>query len=124
MRNDEDVGDPLDKATQHRAIAVYNRWFRVFDFGSKVRMHLCLSFRIPMAHVFSMARLRLGSHGLRVDRGIGQGSTTSVMRIGCTRDAFHLVWWMTSIMHCLFVLKRLAFVKISLRLCSSSSSIR
>jgi hypothetical protein len=31
-------------------------------------MHLYLFTRIPVAHVFSMARFRLGSHGLRVDR--------------------------------------------------------
>jgi hypothetical protein len=29
--------------------------------------------RIPMAHVFSMARFHLGSHGLRVDRGRWKG---------------------------------------------------
>jgi hypothetical protein len=59
----------LDKATKHRPTAVYNRWFRVFDLGSKARMHLYLFTRIPMAHVFGMARFRPGSHGLRVDRG-------------------------------------------------------
>jgi hypothetical protein len=75
MRNGEYFGDPLDKATKHWPVAVYNRWFRVFDLGSKARMHLYLSTRIPMAHVFSMARLRLGSHGLRVDRGMGRGAT-------------------------------------------------
>jgi hypothetical protein len=73
MRNDEDFGDPLDKVTKHRPTAVYNRWFRVFDLGSKARMHLYLSTCIPMAHVFSMARFRLGSHGLRVDRGRWEG---------------------------------------------------
>jgi hypothetical protein len=36
-------------------------------------MHLYLVTRIPMAHVFSMARFRLGSHGLRVDRGRWEG---------------------------------------------------
>jgi hypothetical protein len=69
MRTDEDFGDPLDKATKHRPTAVNNRWFRVFDLGSKARMHLYLSSRITMAHVSSMARFRLGSHGLRVERG-------------------------------------------------------
>jgi hypothetical protein len=63
MRTDEDFGDPLDKATKHRPTAVYNRWFRVFDLGSKARMHLYLFTRIAMAHVFGMARFRLGSHG-------------------------------------------------------------
>jgi hypothetical protein len=65
----KDFGYPLDKATKHRPTAVYNRWFRVFIRGSKARMHLYLFTRIPMAHVFGMARFRLDSHGLRVDRG-------------------------------------------------------
>jgi hypothetical protein len=73
MRNDEDFGDPLDKATKHRPTAVYNRWFRVFDIGSKAKMHLYLFTRIPMAHVFGMARLCLGSHGLRVNSGRWEG---------------------------------------------------
>jgi hypothetical protein len=73
MRTYEDFGDPLDKATKHRPTAVYNRWFRVFDLGSKARVHLYLFTRIPMAHVFGMARFRLGSHGLRVNRGRWEG---------------------------------------------------
>jgi hypothetical protein len=73
MRNDEDFEDPLDKATKHRPTAVYNRWFRVLDLGSRARMQLYLFTRIPMAHVFGMARFLLGSHGLRVDRGRWEG---------------------------------------------------
>jgi hypothetical protein len=75
MRTEEEFGDPLDKETKHRPLAVYNRWFRMFDLGGKAKLHLYLSAgnRIPMAHVFSMARLRLGSHGLRVDRGRWEG---------------------------------------------------
>jgi hypothetical protein len=61
------------KATKHRPIAFYNRKFREINFGSKARMHLYLSTCIPMAHVFSMASLRLGSHGLRVDSGRWEG---------------------------------------------------
>jgi hypothetical protein len=45
----------------------------VLNTGSKARMHLYLSTRIPMAHVFSMTNFRLGSHGLRVDRGRWEG---------------------------------------------------
>jgi hypothetical protein len=36
-------------------------------------MYLYLFTRIPMAHVFGMARFCLGSHGLRVDRGRWEG---------------------------------------------------
>jgi hypothetical protein len=36
-------------------------------------MHLYLFTRIPMARVFSMAKFRLGSLGLRVDRGRWEG---------------------------------------------------
>jgi hypothetical protein len=64
MKNDQDFGESLDKATKNRPTAVYNRWFCVFDLGSKGRMHLHLFTRIPMAHVFGLARIRLGSHGL------------------------------------------------------------
>jgi hypothetical protein len=39
---DEDFGDPLDKVTKYRPTAVYNRWFRVFDLGSKARMMMIL----------------------------------------------------------------------------------
>jgi hypothetical protein len=67
MRNEEDFGDPLDKATKHRPASAYIRWFCIFNVGSKARLHFFLSTRIPMAHVFSMARFRLGNHGLRVD---------------------------------------------------------
>jgi hypothetical protein len=45
----------------------------------------------------------------------GKGGNTKVMRIGRVRDAFHLVWWMTNIMHCWFALVLLAFVNISLK---------
>jgi hypothetical protein len=75
----------LDKANKHRPAAVYNRWLRVFDRGIKARMHLYLSTHIPMAHFFSMARFRLGSQGLRVDRGRWKGAQHTVMRIGCKR---------------------------------------
>jgi hypothetical protein len=42
----------------------------------------------------------------------GKGGNTLVMRIGHVRDAVHLVWWMTNIMHFSFVLVLLAFAKI------------
>jgi hypothetical protein len=50
----------------------------------------------------------------------GKAGNTLVMRIGRAKAAFHLVWWMTNILHFWFALVLLAFVKISLRPCSST----
>jgi hypothetical protein len=55
-----------------------------------------------------------------------QGSTAQMngeKHLPILRDAFHLVWWMTNIMHFSFVLVLLAFAKISavVQLCSLGS---
>jgi hypothetical protein len=49
----------------------------------------------------------------------GKGGNTLLVRIGHVRDALHLVWWMTNIMHFSFFIALLAFAKISLKSCSS-----
>jgi hypothetical protein len=83
-------------------------------------MHLYLFTGIPMAHVFSMARFRLGSHALRGDRGRWEGGQhISSEDRTCKRcnspslvdDEYHALFS--------FVLVLLASAKISLKSCSS-----
>jgi hypothetical protein len=58
-----------------------------------------------------MARFRLGSHGLRVDKGRWEGGQHISYEDRTCIDAFHKVWWMTNIMHFSSVLVLLAFAK-------------
>jgi hypothetical protein len=71
IRREMERGDPEDKETVHKAVARYSQWFRVFSLGGEARLHpyLCSGFQIPKGHIHSVARLRLGCHGMRVDRG-------------------------------------------------------
>jgi hypothetical protein len=117
LRNDEDFGDPLDKATEHRPLAVCKRWFRVFDSGSKARMHVYLhSNGSCLQHGKISSRYPWFTSG----RGRMEGGQHISLRIGRVRDAYHLVWWMTNITHCLFAMVLLALVKPYLKLCSST----
>jgi hypothetical protein len=78
-------GDPEDKETAHKAVARYSQWFRVFSLGGEARLHtyLCSGFQIPKGHIHSVARLRLGCYGLRVDRGRWEGGRQPFACIRC-----------------------------------------
>jgi hypothetical protein len=85
IRREEERRDPEDKETAHNAVARYSQWFRVFSLGGEARLHpyLCSGFQIPKGHIHSVARLRLGCHGLRVDRGRREGGRHPFERIRC-----------------------------------------
>jgi hypothetical protein len=82
-------------------------------------MHLYLSTRIQMANVFSMARFRLGSHGLQVDRGRWEGEQQiSYEDRTCKRCIFIML--MDDEYHALFVCPTACVRQDFLKSCSSA----
>jgi hypothetical protein len=69
IRREQERGDPEGKETAHKAVVRNSQWFRVFSLGGEACLHpyLCSGFQVPKGHIYSVARLRLGCHGLRVD---------------------------------------------------------
>lgn len=65
------TSEPWQAHCEHRQLATYKSWFKQDDDLDRCNLprYLCAGLSIPPAAVRSMARFRLGCHGLRVDRG-------------------------------------------------------
>lgn len=63
--------EPWEVHCEHRQLATYKCWFRQVDDLDRCNLpkYLCAGLSLAPAAVRSMARFRLGCHGLRVDRG-------------------------------------------------------
>jgi hypothetical protein len=70
-----------------KAVARYSQCLRVFSIRGEAHLHpyRCSGLHISKGHIDSVARLRLGCHGLRVDQGRWEGGRHLFACIRCQR---------------------------------------